>query len=170
MSRFYLQKYSGNERREFLCQLKTLPPAMACLDALGCRWYPVTDAAEEAKVSQVTAIQCYQYLLDVCNWRLIIRDALLIIGGSGHVVQIDESLFRHKVKVGVFNTDLKVYSHFVIGTIRPIEDILQEQIFGFLEWWMYPIAQHSVICKCYQVEMLPRCTLSYSNTCWDYHS
>ena len=73
---------------------------MACLDALGCRRYPVTDAAEEAKVSQVTAIQCYQYLHDVCNWRLINRDALLIIGGSGHVVQIDESLFRHKVKVG----------------------------------------------------------------------
>ena len=111
-----------------------------------CRQYPVTDAAEEAKVSQVIAIQCYQYLRDVCRWRLINRDAPLLLGGSGHVVQIDESLFRHKVKVWS-NTGLKTDSPFVTGTIRLIEDILQEQIFGFLEWWMYPIARHSVICK-----------------------
>ena len=30
---------------------------------------------------------------------------------------------------------------------------------------MYPIARHSVICKWYHVEMLPRCSLSYSSTC-----
>ena len=64
-----------------------------------CRQYPVTDAAEEAKVSKVTAIQCYQYLRDICSWRLLNRDAPLLLGGSGHIVQIDESLFRHKVKV-----------------------------------------------------------------------
>ena len=108
----------------------------------------------------MTAIQCYQYLRDVCSWRLINRDAPLLLGGSGHVMQIDESLFRHKVKVWS-NTGLKTYSPFVTGTIRLIEDILQEQIFGFLEWWMYPIARHSVICKWYHVEMLPCCSLSY---------
>ena len=134
---------------------------MACPYALVVSAVP---AAEEAKVSQVTAIQCYLYLRDVCSWRLINRDAPLLLGGSGHVVQIDESLFRHKVKVWS-NTGLKTYSPFVTGTIRLIEDILQEQIFGFLEWWMYPIARHSVICKWYHVEMLPRCSLSYSSTC-----
>ena len=64
-----------------------------------CRQYPVTDAAEEANVSKVTAIQCYQYLRDMCSWRLQNRDAPLLLGGSGNIVQIDESLFHHKVKV-----------------------------------------------------------------------
>ena len=76
--------------------------------------------------------------------------------------------FIIKSRKGVFNIDLKVYSHFVIGTIRPIEDILQEQIFGFLEWWMYPIAQHSGICKCYQVHTALCHTATLAS--WDYHS
>ena len=63
------------------------------------RQYPVTDAAEEAKVTRATAIQCYQYFRDICSWHLITHDAPLMLGGPGKVVQIDESLFRHKPKV-----------------------------------------------------------------------
>ena len=55
------------------------------------RQYPVSDAAQEAKVS---AIQAYQYFRDICS-----RDAPLMIGGPGVIVQIDESLFRQKPKV-----------------------------------------------------------------------
>ena len=63
------------------------------------REYPVTRASEEAKVTDMTAIQCYQYLRDICSWRLTTVDAPLLLGGQGVVVQIDESLFRHKPKV-----------------------------------------------------------------------
>ena len=64
------------------------------------REYPVTDAAEEAEVEKKTAIQAYQYCRDICSWRLLHRDSPLLLGGPGVTVQIDESLFRHKPKVG----------------------------------------------------------------------
>ena len=64
-----------------------------------CRQYPVSDAAEEALTSRVTAIQAYQYFRDICSWRLTSVDAPLLLGGPGKIVQIDESLFRHKPKV-----------------------------------------------------------------------
>ena len=62
------------------------------------REYPVCKAAEEAKTSEVTAIQSYQYLRDVCSWRLLNVDSPLLLSGPGIVIQIDESLFRHKPK------------------------------------------------------------------------
>ena len=63
------------------------------------RQYTETQAAEDAKVSQVTAVQAYQYLRDVCSWRLTTVDALRLLGGPGVIVQTDESLFHHKPKV-----------------------------------------------------------------------
>ena len=65
------------------------------------REYPVTDAAEEAKVTETTAIQVYQYFHDICSWRLLTHDSPLLLGGPGVVVQIDESLliFSHTPKV-----------------------------------------------------------------------
>ena len=62
------------------------------------RQYPVSDAAEEAEVDEKTAIQIYQYCRDICSWRLLNHDSPLMLGGPGVVVQIDESLFRHKPK------------------------------------------------------------------------
>ena len=61
-----------------------------------CRQYPVADAAEEVNVSWVSAIQAFQYIRDICSWRLTSVDAPLMLGGDGVVVQIDESLLRHK--------------------------------------------------------------------------
>ena len=55
-----------------------------------CREYPVSDAAQESQVDEKTAIQINQYLH---------HDAPLMLGGSGTIVQIYESLFRHKCKV-----------------------------------------------------------------------
>ena len=61
------------------------------------RDYPVSDAAEEAKVGRDTAINVYQWLREVCTTKLLTVPVQL--GGPGKVVQIDESLFRHKPKV-----------------------------------------------------------------------
>ena len=63
------------------------------------REYPVTDAAEEAKVTEATAIQAYQYFRDICSWRLVTHDSPIMLGGPGVVVQIDESIFNHTQKV-----------------------------------------------------------------------
>ena len=63
------------------------------------RQYPVTDAAVEVEVTEKTAIQVYQWLRDVCSYRLCSVDPPIKLGGQGVVVTIDESLFSHKPKV-----------------------------------------------------------------------
>ena len=59
--------------------------------------YPVTAFAEEAKISEHTAIDVYQWLREVCSTKLL--QTPIILGGPGVVVQIDESQFWHKPKV-----------------------------------------------------------------------
>ena len=61
------------------------------------REYPVTSAQWEAEVSLKTAIDAYQWFREVCTTDLL--QTPIILGGPGVVVQIDESLFRHKPKV-----------------------------------------------------------------------
>ena len=61
------------------------------------RDYPVSDAAEEAHVGRDTTINVYQWLREVCTTKLLSMPIQL--GAPGKVVQIDESLFRHKPKV-----------------------------------------------------------------------
>ena len=53
------------------------------------RQYPVTDAAEEAKVEPNTAVAVYQWLCVVCSTKLI--QTRIQLGGNGVTVQIDES-------------------------------------------------------------------------------
>ena len=62
------------------------------------RQYPVTDAHEEAEVGEHTAIDIYQWLREVCSQKLL-RGPPIVLGGPHTIVQIDESLFRHKPKV-----------------------------------------------------------------------
>ena len=64
--------------------------------------YPVTEAAVEAKVSEPTAIQVYQWLREACSHRLCNIDPDIKLGGRGVVVAIDESLFFHKPKVPLY--------------------------------------------------------------------
>ena len=64
---------------------------------LWAREYPVLDTAEEAEISDRVAIDIYQWLREVCTTALLNNP--MILGGPGTVVQIDESLFRHKPKV-----------------------------------------------------------------------
>ena len=67
-----------------------------------CREYPVTTMTMEADKRQSTAcdIYIYQWLREVCSTNLLATPIQL--GGRGVIVQIDESLFRHKPK-GISN-------------------------------------------------------------------
>ena len=47
----------------------------------------MTDAAEEAKVTEITAVQAYQYFLDICSWRLLTHDSPVMLGGPSVVLQ-----------------------------------------------------------------------------------
>ena len=58
----------------------------------------ISDAAEEAEISLRVAIDIYQWLREVCTAKLL--QTQIILGGPGVVVQIDESLFMHKPKIG----------------------------------------------------------------------
>ena len=60
--------------------------------------YPVTDSHDEAEIDKHTAIDIYQWLREVCSSRLL-QDPPIVLGGQGVIVQVDESLFRHKPKV-----------------------------------------------------------------------
>ena len=68
------------------------------------RQYPVTDAAQESEVCRSMAIHLYQWLWEICGWRLQNHDDLRL-GGAGpthpKVVEIDESWFGHKPKVNI---------------------------------------------------------------------
>ena len=54
------------------------------------RQYPVTDACEEAEVTEHTAIDIYQWLRETCSQTLL-NGPPIILGGQQSVVQIDES-------------------------------------------------------------------------------
>ena len=57
----------------------------------------------------VSAIQCYQYLRDICSWRFTSVYSPLLLGGPVVVVQIDESLFRHKPKVKYIVVEMHLF-------------------------------------------------------------
>ena len=57
----------------------------------------VFKAAKHAKVSEVTSINVYQWLREVCS-ECLLRDGPPLLGGPRKVVQVDESCFRHKPK------------------------------------------------------------------------
>ena len=62
------------------------------------RQYSVSDCKDEAEIDKRNAIDMYQWLREVCSTRLL-QDPPIVLGGQGAVLQIDESLFRHKPKV-----------------------------------------------------------------------
>lgn len=57
----------------------------------------MTDLADEAEISEVSACGIYQWLREVCSTTLL--QTPIVLGGAGIVVQADESQFRHKPKV-----------------------------------------------------------------------
>ena len=62
----------------------------------------VCTATIQCELSEKTAIDFYQFFCDVCTTRLL-NDGPILLGGDGIVVQIDKSLFVHKVKVSKHN-------------------------------------------------------------------
>ena len=58
---------------------------------------PVTDVIDDAEIDTRTGVDIYQWLREVCTTKLL--QAPIILGGPGTIVQVDESLFRHKPKV-----------------------------------------------------------------------
>ena len=96
MSSLYLQAVSWSDFLHILREVSLEPKAVACPFLLVGQ---VTRAAEKAEVKK-TALQAYQYCRDICSWRLLNHDSPLQLGGTGVTVQIDESVFRHKLKVG----------------------------------------------------------------------
>ncbi|KAL5459762.1 hypothetical protein EMCRGX_G033133 [Ephydatia muelleri] len=71
---------------------------------------PVTSAATDADVNNHTSTNCYQWLREVCSTTLI-NNGPFILGGPGVIVQVDESLFRHKPKVAVFLSQILIKQH-----------------------------------------------------------
>ena len=57
----------------------------------------MTDMAMEADIKVDTACDIYQWLREVCPTQLL--QMPMTLGGPGIVVQVDESLFKHKPKV-----------------------------------------------------------------------
>ena len=63
---------------------------------------PVTDAVTQSNIDIKTAVDIYQWLREICSTKLL-QSPPIILGGQGQIVQIDESLFRHKPKVHLYN-------------------------------------------------------------------
>ena len=61
------------------------------------REYPVTDMAMEAEITERSACDIYNWPREVCSAKLLRMP--IVLGGPGVIVQIDESLFKHKPKV-----------------------------------------------------------------------
>ena len=92
-------KHAGlYEREVFFAKSQLTLQTWIMLLHFWARQNPVSDTAECAKVALNTAVDVYQWLREVCSTRLI-NDGPVMLGGNGVVVQIDESLFKHKPKV-----------------------------------------------------------------------
>ena len=61
------------------------------------REIPATYTSDMVDITNKTACRMYQYLRDVCSWKLLNSPCLL--GGPGCVVQIDESCVSKRQKV-----------------------------------------------------------------------
>ena len=89
---------------------------------------------------RLTRGDVYQWLREVCTTRLI-QDPPIVLGGPGKVVQIDESLFRHKPKVPFSTGNLKVMLPYLfVYSIIVVE--LQEVKYGSSEWLTLHMSLH----------------------------
>ena len=95
------------------------------------RYLPVTEAAHDVEITEVSAVQLYQYFRDVCTWRLVNHDPQIVLGGAGKVIAIDESLFSHKLKLRLNKIITKTFP-FTIYSIKEVDE--QVKKCGYLEW------------------------------------
>ena len=91
------------EREQFFSKIKTTTAKLVVsIIYWWARQYPVSMASEEAETTNRTAIDIYQWLREICGWRLLTIDDCHL-GGPGSIVQIDKSLFKHKPKVNFYS-------------------------------------------------------------------
>ena len=103
------------------------------------REYPVSDAAEEAEVTRATGIQAYLYFTDVCTAKLL--QAPILLGGPGIILQVDDSLYRHKPKVSLMRLYISILtlSHILWPSHhRTTVAELQQMKCGCLASWTPP--------------------------------
>ena len=90
------------------------------------------------KVSLDTGIHVYQYLRDVCSWKL--QQHVIRLGGIGlvqsNVVEIDESCFPHKPKVIALNITVWTVKSYPVKLYSTTEDEHNVTQCGFLELLM----------------------------------
>ena len=101
--------------------------------------YPVKDAASDVEVDKNMAVDVYRWLREVCSTKLLATP--IILGGPGVIVQVDESLYRHKPKVMHMLYTLAIkFSPILFFSI--IVAAQPAQKYGCLEWSTPPIHQH----------------------------
>ena len=124
--------------------------------------YPVGAAKDEADVDEHTAIDVYQWLREVCSGRLM-HDPPIVLGGQGTILQIDESLFRHKPKIIVLLVFLVLISlHLFVFSIIVGE---QQQVkYGCLVLWIHHISLPWAIWRLFQLGMQPLYCPLYRHT------
>ena len=66
MPRSLMQKVKESAGRELFENSKLSLQQWLVLMHWWCRQYPVTDASQEAKVTEATGVQAYQYFRDIC--------------------------------------------------------------------------------------------------------
>ena len=124
------------------------------------RQNPVVDASESAQVSPNTAVDVYQWLREVCSTCLI-NDGPVVLSGPGVIVQIDESLFRHKPKVCVYNHVEYFDKSLSASFSEPQRKTTTSTNLGVLAWLTHLSNQLWGICRLSMQEMQPRCCQSY---------
>ena len=102
---------------------------------------PVTSAMEQTATDSRTAVDIYQWLREVCSTKL--QQTPIILGGQGRIVQIDESLFRHKPKVRLRVEIITYMCSIIVIYLNSItEEDPQHKKFGYLGWPILHIHQH----------------------------
>ena len=99
---------------------------------------PMCTVAQLVEVNKETAINVCQWLREVCSTKLV--NTSIILGGNGVVVQLDESLFRHKLKVNKcleysHNTRYSVNIPLLFSTTREGQPPRRCESLG---WWTPP--------------------------------
>ena len=94
------------------------------------------------EISRPSEVDAYQWLREVCNTNLL--QAPIKLGGPECVVQIDESLFRHKPKVCTIDVLYSDFSRFLLSASQRsgnctramgvgLVDVSQRPALGYME-------------------------------------
>jgi hypothetical protein len=109
--------------------------------------FPVKDAADDAEIHKNTECDIYRWLREVCSTKLL--QTPIVLGGRGIVDQIDESLFRHKVKVILLKYKSSTLELNLLCSITMV--VHQGQISGCLGWYIHVDVSHSPALRYMQI-------------------